>query len=140
MISPRPFTRPSSVGRVPIERLARTEQRLTARIGERDQGVQNRRVEAARDRAGRELALDRDDDADALELAAQVYRSRANPCICTPHFIPCPDPRERDKGLRTQRQAGEAPIGDRELVARLVVPLGFRLEGPRRWRWGLWRR
>src|SRR5947209_15803748 len=86
------------------------------------------------------MSLDRDHDADPLELAAQMYRSRGNPCICTPHFIPCPGPRERDKGLRTQRQAGEAPIGDRELVARLVVPLGFRLEGPRRGRWGLWGR
>src|SRR5713226_7911380 len=37
--------RASSVGRVPIERLARAEQSLTARIGDRDQGVQDRRVE-----------------------------------------------------------------------------------------------
>src|SRR6266404_7582631 len=60
--------RASSVGRVPIERLARAEHRLTARIGDRDPGVQNLCVEAACDRACRELALDRDDDADALEL------------------------------------------------------------------------
>src|SRR5258706_5032891 len=127
----------SSLGRVPIERLARAEQRLTARISDRDHAVQYRGVEAACDCARWELALDREDDADALDLAAQVHRSRGNPCICTPHFIPYPGPRERDKGFRTQRQAGEAPIGDRELVARLVVPLGFRLEGPRWGRWGL---
>ena len=40
-----------SVGRVPIERLARAEQRFAARIGDRDPGVQNLCVEAARDRA-----------------------------------------------------------------------------------------
>src|SRR6266576_1153388 len=50
-LDPEVTTRPSSVGRVPIERLTRVEHRLTARIGDRDQGIQDRRVEAARERA-----------------------------------------------------------------------------------------
>src|SRR6266498_2603508 len=50
-LDPEVTPKASSVGRVPIERLARREQSLTARIGDRDQGTEDRRVEAARDEA-----------------------------------------------------------------------------------------
>src|SRR2546422_7425165 len=64
-------------------------------------------------------------------LFRSVHRILANPCIFTPHFVPCPDTRERDKGFGTQRQASEAPRSEEhtsELQSRLHLVCRLLLE------------